>query len=131
MIELALEQVQALAEAGTPPTVMEPTTKHVYVHMAAPPCLAAAGGNAFSEVGGPLKEPDEFLETPVELWKHLVARKHPARKQLYIKRRNMTVRQLLSNVIPNRFTKEEEAADLDLPVEAIREVLAYAKGNAL
>ena len=42
----------------------------------------------------------------------------------------MTVRQLLSTVIPNRFTDEQAAADLDLPVEAIHEALIYAKENA-
>ncbi len=33
MIELTLEQVQALTQAGPPPTVMDPTTRQVYVLM--------------------------------------------------------------------------------------------------
>src|SRR3974390_2580274 len=37
-------------------------------------------------------------ELPVEPWKHLVARRHPWRRQLFIKGRNMTVRQLIGTV---------------------------------
>jgi uncharacterized protein (DUF433 family) len=129
MIELTPEQIRALAQAGTPPTVVDPTTRQVYVLM---PADAHAGvGGASSEIGcGSSREAGTPLETPVAPWKYLVARKHPWRKQLYIKGRNMTVRQLLSTVIPNGLTEEQAAADLDLPVEAIREALTYAKENA-
>ncbi len=131
MIELTLEQARAITQAVTPPTVMDPTTRQVYVLM---PTDAHEEGKAempFSGVGeSPSQEPDAPLEMPVEPWKHLVARKHPWRKQLYLKGRNMTVRQLLSTVIPNRFTDEQAAADLELPVEAIREALTYAEKNA-
>ena len=68
-------------------------------------------------------------ETPAEPWKHLVVRKHPWRKQLYLKGRNMTVRVLVRTVKSNGFTEEEAAADLHLPVEAIREALAYFEAN--
>src|SRR5438270_3933192 len=111
MIELTLDQVRALAEAGDPPTVIDPTTRKTYTLV-------------------PTDAAERPRETPVEPWKHLVARRHPWRKQLYLKGRNVTVRQLLSTVIPNRFTDEQAATDLDLPIEAIREALAYAKENA-
>ena len=69
------------------------------------------------------------LETPAEPWKHLVVRRHPWRKQLYIKGRNMTVRHLVGSVKANGFSEEEAAKNHDLPVEAIREALAYFEAN--
>ena len=68
-------------------------------------------------------------ETPVDPWKHLVIRRHPWRKQLYIKGRNMTVRQLIGGVSSNGFSEEEGARNYGLPVEAIREAFAYAEAN--
>ncbi len=68
-------------------------------------------------------------ETPVEPWKHLVARKHPWRKQLFVKGRNMTVRQLVGTVKANKLSEEQAAKDLGLPVDAIREALTYFKAN--
>jgi uncharacterized protein (DUF433 family) len=68
-------------------------------------------------------------ETPVEPWKHLVARRHPWRKQLFLKGRNMTVRQLVGTVNANKFSEEQAATDLGLPVEAIREAFAYFDAN--
>ncbi len=68
-------------------------------------------------------------ETAVEPWKHLVARRHPWRKQLFLKGRNMTVRQLVGTVEANNFSEEQAAKDLGLPVEAIREAFAYLEAN--
>jgi uncharacterized protein (DUF433 family) len=68
-------------------------------------------------------------ETPVEPWQHLVARRHPWRKQLFLKGRNMTARQLVGTVKANKFTEEQAAKDLGLPVEAIREAFAYFDAN--
>ena len=68
-------------------------------------------------------------ETPVDPWKYLVIRRHPWRKQLYIKGRNMTVRQLIGGVSSNGFSEEEGARNYGLPVEAIREAFAYAEAN--
>jgi hypothetical protein len=68
-------------------------------------------------------------ETQVELWKHLVARRHPWRKQLFLKGRNMTVRQLVGTVKANHFSEEQAAKDLGLPVEAIHEAFAYFEAN--
>jgi uncharacterized protein (DUF433 family) len=131
MIELTLEQVRALAQAGNPPTVVDPTTRQVYVLMPAyAPHAAGGGGAAYSGVGsGASQEADALVETPVAPWKHLVARKHPWRKQLYIKGRNMTVRQLVGGIKANKFTEEQAAANYHLPVEAIREALRYFDEN--
>ncbi len=42
----------------------------------------------------------------------------------------MTVRQLVGGVRANKLSEEQAAANYDLPVEAIREALAYAEENA-
>lgn len=66
-----------------------------------------------------------FAEQPHSRWHYLVARPHPWRSQLCLKGRNMTVGQLVSTVVANRLSPEEASVDLDLPIEAIREALAY------
>jgi len=109
MIELTADQVQALSQAKSP-TVIDPTTRKTYALV-------------------PTDTQVSPLETPVAPWKHLVARKHPWRKQLFIKGRNMTVRVLVGTLKANGFTEEEAAEDLDLPVEAVREALAYFEAN--
>jgi uncharacterized protein (DUF433 family) len=68
-------------------------------------------------------------EGPVAPWAYLVARPHPWRRQLYLKGRNLTVRQLVGTVKANGWGEEEAASNLDLPVEAIREALRYAAEN--
>jgi uncharacterized protein (DUF433 family) len=130
MIELTLEQAQALAQAGAPPTVMDRTTKQVYVLVPANPHMTAEAGNGSKAATGKVSQGEGGpLETPVEPWKHLVARKHPWRRQLYIKGRNMTVRQLVWSARVNKLTEEQAAANYHLPVEAIREAFAYADTN--
>ncbi len=62
-------------------------------------------------------------------WRHLILRHHPWRRQLSLRDRNMTVGQLVSVVVPNGLTPEQASADLDLPVEAVREALAYYAEN--
>ena len=118
MIELTLDQVRALAQSGSPPTVIDPTTKTAYVLVP----IDQARGNGPSSQEAP-------LETPVAPWKHLVIRRHPWRKQFYLKGRNMTVRVLVGTMKANRFTEEETAKDLHLPVEAVHEALAYFEAN--
>lgn len=77
----------------------------------------------------------EALEERVSLlesasrWRHLIYRPHPWRKQLSLRDRNMTVGQLMSVIVPNQLTAEQAADDLDLPVEAIEEALAYYNEN--
>lgn len=68
-------------------------------------------------------------EYAVPPWQHLVARPHPWRRQLHLKGRNLTVRQLLGTVKANKLSPEQAARDLDLPVEAVEEALRYAADN--
>jgi uncharacterized protein (DUF433 family) len=71
----------------------------------------------------------ETREAAVEPWHHLVRRQHPWRKQLYLKGRNMTVRQLAWSIKANDLDETAAAADYRLPVEAVREGLAYVERN--
>ena len=71
----------------------------------------------------------EMRETPVEPWKHLVRRAHPWRKQLYVRGRNLTARQLVGGIKANKFNEEQATANYQLPGEAIREALAYVEKN--
>ena len=68
-------------------------------------------------------------ETPVEPWRHLVRRRHPWRKQLYVKGRNLTARQLVGGMKANQLDAEAAAANYELPVDAVREALAYVEQN--
>jgi hypothetical protein len=116
MIELTIDQVRALAQATGPLTVIDPTTRKTYV------LVPTDAESSSQQSEGP-------RETPAPPWQHLVVRKHPWRKQLYVKGRNMTVRHLVGTMKANRFTEEEAAKDLHLPVEAIREAQAYFDAN--
>lgn len=60
-----------------------------------------------------------------QIYQYLVTRPHPWRRQLYLKGRNMTVGQLISTMQANHLTPEETADDLELPVEQVKEALAY------
>jgi uncharacterized protein (DUF433 family) len=62
-------------------------------------------------------------------WYYLVERSHPWRRQLCVKGRNMTVGQLVSTVRANRLTPEQASEDLELPLPAIYEALAYHAEN--
>lgn len=62
-------------------------------------------------------------------YKYLEKRKHPWRKQLYLKERNMTVNQVIRLISSNELTIEETAEDLNVTIEAIMEALEYAKEN--
>ena len=71
----------------------------------------------------------EMREAGVEPWQYLVRRQHPWRKQLYVKGRNMTARQLVGSMKANQLDEEAAAADSRVPVEAVREALAYVESN--
>jgi uncharacterized protein (DUF433 family) len=58
-------------------------------------------------------------------WQFLVERPHRWRRQLSIKGRNVTVGQLVSTVRANRYTPEQASEELELPLTAIYEALAY------
>lgn len=66
-------------------------------------------------------------EVAIRPWVHLVLRPHPWRRQLYIKGRNMTARQLVGRVKANQWTAEVAADNLELPPEAIQEAVRYAE----
>jgi uncharacterized protein (DUF433 family) len=72
---------------------------------------------------------EDAREARVEPWNHLVRRRHPWRKQLYVKGHNLTARQLVGGIKANKLTEEEAAADYELPIEAIREALVYVEQN--
>jgi uncharacterized protein (DUF433 family) len=75
------------------------------------------------------EKPRAAQEAAVEPWQHLVRRQHPWRRQLYIKGRNMTARQLVGSMMANQLNEEETAADFHLPVDAVREAFAYVEQN--
>ncbi len=66
---------------------------------------------------------------PPERWLYLIARPHRWRRQLSIKGRNITVGQLVSTVRANRYTPEQASENLELPLAAIQEALAYYAEN--
>ncbi len=61
----------------------------------------------------------------VPCWQYLIARPHRWRRQLCIKGRNLTVGQLMSTLRSNRYTPEQASEELELPLAAIHEALAY------
>ena len=65
------------------------------------------------------------LESQEPRWKHLVSRPHPWRKQLFLRDRNMTVGQLVYSIRAAKYTPEQASENLELPVGAIYEALAY------
>jgi hypothetical protein len=71
----------------------------------------------------------QMRETPVEPWQHLVQRQHPWRKQLYFEGRNLTARQLVGAMKANQLDETTAAANYKLPVEAVREAVAYVESN--
>ena len=72
----------------------------------------------------------ESRETVVAPWRFLVRRQHPWRKQLYVKGRNLTARQLIGSLKANHLNEEDAAANHRLPIEVIREALAYVEKNS-
>lgn len=62
-------------------------------------------------------------------YQYLVARPHPWKKQLFIKGRNMSVKNLVYTLKKERMTPEEIAKDFDLPVDAVLEALHYYEHN--
>ena len=78
----------------------------------------------FKELCVPAVQPIIF-----EHYRYLVAKPDKWRKQLYLKGRNMTVGQLVYSMRANNLSAEEAAADLDLPVEQVREAQAYYEIN--
>ena len=78
----------------------------------------------FKELSVPAVQPIIF-----EHYRYLVEKPDKWRKQLYLKGRNMTVGQLVYTMRANNLSAEEAAADMDLPVEQVREAQAYYEIN--
>jgi hypothetical protein len=68
-------------------------------------------------------------ESAVEPWQFLVRRRHPWRKQLYVKGRNLTARQLVGAMRANQLDNERAAGNFHLPIGAIREAQDYVEQN--
>lgn len=58
-------------------------------------------------------------------YQYLVSRPETGREQLYLKGRNMTAGQLVYKMRANQMTDEQAAQDMDLPLEQVREAMAY------
>ena len=90
-----------------------------------------AGGPTFEDAARALGLVPE--EAPRELavpgWSHLVLRRHPWKRQPFIRGRNVTVRQLVGTVRVNGWSDEEAAKDLGCPPEAIQEAVRYADAH--
>lgn len=63
------------------------------------------------------------------LYRFLVRRSHPWRRQLWLKSRNMTVGQLVATMQAAAMTPEQAADRLDLPVAQVQEALAYYEAD--
>ncbi len=86
---------------------------------------------------GVLVAPDEYElfrawqqeRGAAQAYQYLVARPHSWRRQLCLKGRNITVGQLISTIQANHLTPEQAADDLELPVEQVKEALAYYESH--
>jgi uncharacterized protein (DUF433 family) len=74
----------------------------------------------FKELSLPAVEPLRFRH-----YQYLVARPETGRQQLYLKGRTMTVGQLVYTMRANGLEAEAAAEDLELPLEQVKEALAY------
>ena len=73
----------------------------------------------------------QSLQSQVESedWKYLAKRNHPWRKQLYIKGRKLLASTVWQDAITNEMSREEAAANWDLPIDAIDEVFRYCESH--
>jgi uncharacterized protein (DUF433 family) len=74
----------------------------------------------FKELSLPAVEPLRFRH-----YQYLTARPETGRQQLYLKGRTMTVGQLVYTMRANGLEAEAAAEDLELPLEQVKEALAY------
>ena len=78
----------------------------------------------YKELSVPAAEPLLFNH-----YDHLVVRPESNYKQAYLRGRNMRVGQLIYKMRANGLNAEEAAADMDLPVEQVREAQVYYQIN--
>jgi hypothetical protein len=69
------------------------------------------------------------LESPEPDWKWLTSRPHAWRRQKYVKGRRLAAAALWSSMLANQQSVEEAAEDWDLPLEAVREAVAWCEAN--
>ena len=73
----------------------------------------------------------QSLQSQVEIedWQYLAKRNHPWRKQLYIKGRRLLASTVWQDTVTNEMSREEAAANWDLPIDAIDEVFRYCESH--
>lgn len=71
----------------------------------------------------------ESLQAEVENWQYLVARPHPWRRQLYVKGRKLPASTVWRDLLSNQMTIEQAAANWELPLAAITEIIQYCEGH--
>jgi len=69
------------------------------------------------------------LESPEPVWKWLTGRAHPWRRQMWIKGRRLMASAVWRSMVANEMSEEEAAEDWGLPLEAIREAVAWSEAN--
>jgi hypothetical protein len=70
------------------------------------------------------------IEKPnIQKWMYLVEHAHPWKKQLYVKGRKLPAAAVWSGMTANKQTPEQAAKNWDLPIEAVREIIAYCQSN--
>jgi len=129
-LEALVQELAAASRMHGPDLLAKFPGAYFVVHPAFFPAFCEGWPKRLTLVPDLERHPSEPTERAAPPWRHLVARHHPWRQQLCIKGRNMTVRQLVGTVQANQLSLEEAAQDLDLPLEAIHEALAYAEENA-
>ena len=63
-------------------------------------------------------------------WRWLTGREHPWRRQLWVKGRRLLASQVWRDMQANSLSEEAAADNWDLPLEAIREIVAYCTEHA-
>jgi uncharacterized protein (DUF433 family) len=132
----ALEQIVKPGEQTAAPSLHSPffvSSPTAYgpagIYLRVPPLLPFGPCGSAGFWVQSLYAGQEAAEKPVEPWEYLVHRQHPWRKQLYVKGRNMTARQLVGGIKANQFDEKQASENYKLPVEAIREALSYVEKN--
>jgi len=68
-------------------------------------------------------------QVDIDDWQYLAKRKHPWRKQLYVKGQKILASTIWRDMIANEMSVEEAADNWDLPLDAIDEVICYCESH--
>jgi len=71
----------------------------------------------------------ELVPVQANPWQYLVARPHPWRRQLHVKGRRLKAFDVWMDMQTNAQTPDEAAANWDLPLEAIQEIVRYCESQ--